>query len=61
MEIYKHRKLNRKLDRGNVAVHMRKVDNPECKVISLIVDADKEMCIKVASLDIRVHITHLSR
>ena len=25
---------------GNVAVHMRKVDNPECKVISLIVDAD---------------------
>ena len=23
---------------GNVAVHMRKVDNPECKVISLIVD-----------------------
>ena len=25
---------------GNVAVHVRKVDNPECKVISLIVDAD---------------------
>ena len=27
---------------GNVAVHMRKVDNPECKVISRIVDADTE-------------------
>ena len=23
---------------GNVAVHMRKVDNPKCKVLSLIVD-----------------------
>ena len=29
---------------GNVAVHMRKVDNPECKVYSLIVDADTERC-----------------
>ena len=24
---------------------MRKVDNPECKVISLIVDADTERCV----------------
>ena len=32
---------------------MRKVDNPECKVISLIVDADTERwCGYVASLDI---------
>ena len=45
---------------GNVAVHMRKVDNPECKVISLIVDADTESCIYVASLDIRVEISHFS-
>ena len=37
---------------------MRKVDNPECKVISLIVDADTKRCIYVASLDIRVEITH---
>ena len=46
---------------GNVAVHMRKVDNPECKVISLIVDADTEKCGSVASLDICVEITHFSR
>ena len=46
---------------GNVAVHMRKVDNPECKVISLIVDADTEKCGYVASLDICVEITHFSR
>ena len=26
---------------------MRKVDNPECKVISLIVDADTERCAKI--------------
>ena len=31
----------------NVAVHMRKVDYPECKVISLIVDADTERCVYV--------------
>ena len=30
---------------GNVAVHMRKVDNLECEVISLIVDADTERCV----------------
>ena len=46
---------------GNVAVHMRKVDNSECKVISLIVDADTERCGYVASLDICVEITHFSR
>ena len=46
---------------GNVAVHMTKVDNPECKVISLIVDADKERYIYVASLDICIEITHFSR
>ena len=45
---------------GNVAVHMRKVDNPKCKVLSLIVDADTERCV-VASLDISVEITHFSR
>ena len=45
---------------GNVAVHMRKVDNSECKVISLIVDADTERCGYVASLDICVEITHLT-
>ena len=36
---------------------MRKVDNSECKVISLIVDADTERCGYVASLDICVEIT----
>ena len=46
---------------GNVAVHMRKVDNSECKVISLIVNADTERCGYVASLDICVEITHFSR
>ena len=45
---------------GNVAVHMRKVGNSECKVISLIVDADTERCGYVASLDICVEITHLT-
>lgn len=39
---------------GNVAVHKRKVDNPECKVIPLIVDTDTERCGYVGSLDIRV-------
>ena len=39
---------------------MRKVDNPECKVISLIVDADAESCIYVASLDIPVEKSHFS-
>ena len=38
---------------GNVAVHMRKVDNSKCKVLSLIVDADTERRV-VASLDISV-------
>ena len=46
---------------GNVAVHMRKVDNSECKVISLIVDVDTERCGYVASLAICVEITHFSR
>ena len=46
---------------GNVGVHMRKVDNSECNVISLIVDADTEKCGYVASLDICVEITHFSR
>ena len=46
---------------GNVAVHLRKVDNPERKVISVSLDADTERCIYVASLDIRVEITHFSR
>ena len=45
---------------GIVAVHMRKVENLECKVISLIVDADTERCGYVASLDICVEITHFS-
>ena len=45
---------------GNIAVHMRKVGNSECKVISLIVDADTERCGYVASLDICVEITHLT-
>ena len=46
---------------GNIAVHMRKVDNPECKVISLIVDADTERCGCIACLDMCVEITHFSR
>ena len=46
---------------GNVAVHMRKVDNPECNVISLIVDADTERCGCTACLDMCVEITHFSR
>ena len=45
---------------GNVALHRRKVDNPKCKVLSLIVDADTEGCV-FASLDISVEITHFSR
>ena len=40
---------------------MRKVDNPECKVISLIVDADTERCVCTACLDMGVEITHFSR
>ena len=40
---------------------MRKVDNPEYKVISLIVDADTEMCGCIACLDMCVEITHFSR
>ena len=40
---------------------MWKVDNPECKVISLIVDADMERCVCTACLDMCVEITHLSR
>ena len=44
---------------GNVAVHIRKVDNAKCKVLSLIVDADTEGCV-FASLDISVEITHFS-
>ena len=40
---------------------MRKVDNPECKVISLIVDADTERCVRTACLDMCVEITHFSR
>ena len=40
---------------------MRKVDNPECKVISLIVDADTERCGCIACLDMCVEITHFSR
>ena len=40
---------------------MRKVDNPECKVISLIVDAETERCGCIASLDMCVEITHFSR
>ena len=39
---------------------MRKVDNPKCKVLSLIVVADMERCV-VASFDIGVEITHFSR
>ena len=42
-------------------MHMRKVDDPECKVISLIVDADTERCGYFAGLDICVEITHFSR
>ena len=38
-------------------MHMRKVDNPECKVISLIVDADTERCGCIACLDMCVEIT----
>ena len=40
---------------------MRKVDNPECKIISLIVDADTERCVCTARLDMCVEITHFSR
>ena len=46
---------------GNVAVHMKKFDNPECKVISLIVDADTERCVCTTRLYICVEITHFSR
>ena len=46
---------------GNVAVHMRKVDNLECKVIPLIVDADTEKCVCTARFDICFEITHFSR
>ena len=46
---------------GNVAVHVRKVDNPECEVIPLIVDADMERCVCTAHLDTGVEITHFSR
>ena len=42
-------------------MHMRKVDNPECEVIPLIVDADTESCVCTARLDICVEITHFSR
>ena len=41
--------------------NMRKVDNPECKVIPLIVDADAERCVCIAGLDIGVKVTHFSR
>ena len=40
---------------------MRKVDNPECKVISLIVDADTERCVCTAFVDMAVEITHFNR
>ena len=40
---------------------MRKVDNPECKVLPLIVDGDTERCVCTARLDIRVEITHFTR
>ena len=39
---------------------MRKADNPEFKVISLIVDADTERCVCTACLDMCVEITHFS-
>ena len=39
---------------GDVAVHMRKVFNLECKVMSLIVDADTERCVCSARLGICV-------
>ena len=39
---------------------MRKVDNPERKVISLIVDADTERCGCIACLDMCVEITPTS-
>ena len=45
----------------NVAVPMRKLDNPECKVISLIVDAYTERCVCTARLDVCVEIIHFSR
>ena len=40
---------------------MRKVDNPERKVIPLIVDADTERCGCIACRDMCVEITHFSR
>ena len=46
---------------GSVAVHMRKFDNPECKVIPLIVDADTERGVCTAALDICDETTHFSR
>ena len=46
---------------GNVAVLMRKVDNLECNIISLIVGGDTERSIYVASFNICVEITHFSR
>ena len=36
------------------------VDNPECKGISLIVDADTERCVCTACLDMCVEITHFN-
>ena len=39
---------------------MRKVDNPKCKVLSLIVDAATERCV-VASLDISGDYTSVIR
>ena len=44
-----------------MSIIMRKVDNPECKVISLIVDADTERGVRTACLDMCVEITHFSR
>ena len=41
---------------GNVAVYMRKVDNPECKVIPFIVDADMERFVCTARFDICVEL-----
>ena len=43
---------------GDVAVHMRKIDDPGCKVIYFIVDAYMERWVVVTKLDPCVEVTH---
>ena len=39
---------------GDVAVNIRKINNPKWEVISLVVDTKMERCVSVNSLDSRV-------